>query len=138
VNQPLLLDTCAVIWIAEDAPLTNEAVEAMDESHDTDRPVCVSPITAWEIGVFAARERWVSTLPPVQWFERFLALPGIHLTDMGPSLLISSSFLPGPIHKDPADRILVATAREQALTLVTRDRHLLDYGDRGYICAIAC
>lgn len=138
MSQPLLLDTCAVIWIAEDSPISDEAVTAMDEAYDAGRPVYVSPITAWEIGVLAAREQWVSALPPARWFERFLSLEAIELTALSPQILIAASFLPGPTQMDSADRILAATAREQGLTLITRDRNMLDYAAHGHLLAIAC
>jgi PIN domain nuclease of toxin-antitoxin system len=60
------------------------------------------------------------------------------LADMSPDVLIASSFLPGKPPRDPADRILAATARDYGATLITRDRALLDYGAQGYISAVRC
>jgi PIN domain nuclease of toxin-antitoxin system len=57
---------------------------------------------------------------------------------MPPELLIASSFLPGIPPRDPADRILAATAREYGYVLVTRDRPLLDYSEQGHIQELAC
>lgn len=138
MSGPILLDTCAAIWIAEDAPLAEKAVEAMDMAHDNGVPVYISPITAWEIGVLAARGRWVSTMPPARWFERLLEASGFRLAELTPRLLIASSFLPGDIHRDPADRIIVATARELGLSVMSRDRALLDYAEQGFLSAIPC
>lgn len=134
----ILLDTCAAIWIAQDAPMADAAVAALDEAFDEGTPIYVSPMTAWEIGVLAARDRWVSTMPPARWFDRLMQASGYRLAELSPAILIASSFLPGKIHRDPVDRILAGTAREHGLRLMTRDRALLDYSAQGHMGAIAC
>ncbi len=52
--------------------------------------------------------------------------------------LIAASFLPGKPPRDPADRIIAATARDYGATLITRDRALLDYGKDGHVKVVAC
>ena len=54
------------------------------------------------------------------------------------SMAVSSSCLPGTIHDDPADRLLIATAREMRATLMTRDQKILDYAADGHLNVIAC
>jgi PIN domain nuclease of toxin-antitoxin system len=138
VPAPLLLDTCAVIWVAEDEPISERAVLALDEAHAADQFVYLSPITAWEFGLLVARGRLTTMIKPQLWFERLLDVPNVRLADMSPDLLISSSFLPGEPPRDPADRIIAATAREYGYTLMTRDRLLLDYAEQGHIQAVCC
>jgi PIN domain nuclease of toxin-antitoxin system len=134
----LLLDTCAAIWILENAELSDAAVKAMDEAADAEAPVFVSPITAWEVGLLSLRGRFRTTLDPHRWFENLMAVPGIRLAPMPPETLIASSRIPdGPL-RDPADRIIAATAREHDYTVVTRDRPLLSYADAGHLRALAC
>jgi PIN domain nuclease of toxin-antitoxin system len=135
---PLLLDTCAVIWVAEDQPISESAALALDEAHAADQFVYVSPITAWEVGLLVARGRLTTIIKPQLWFERLLDVPNVRLADMSPDLLISSSFLPGEPPHDPADRIIAATAREYGYTLMTRDRPLLSYAEQGHIQAVSC
>jgi PIN domain nuclease of toxin-antitoxin system len=135
---PLLLDTCAVIWVAEDQPIAQGAALALDEAHAADQFVYVSPITAWEVGLLVARGRLTTIIKPQLWFERLLDVPNLRLADMSPDLLISSSFLPGEPPRDPADRIIAATAREYGYTLMTRDRLLLSYAEQGHIQAVCC
>ena len=65
-------------------------------------------------------------------------LSGLAQAEMSAELLIESQALPGDIHKDPYDRIIAATAREFGLTVMTRDRALLDYGRAGYLAVMAC
>lgn len=136
--KTLLLDTCAIIWMAEDAPITGEASRAMDTSLADDRAVLISPITAWERAMLVAKRRLASPLSPKAWFDRVLSLPGIKLAELSPDILMDASFLPQPIHNDPADRIIIATARAFDLTIVTRDRLILDYAAQGHVRALAC
>jgi PIN domain nuclease of toxin-antitoxin system len=77
-------------------------------------------------------------MTPRRWFDRLLDVPGVRLAELPPDLLIASSFLPGEPPRDPADRIILATARDLGATLITRDRALLAYGGNGYVSTIAC
>jgi PIN domain nuclease of toxin-antitoxin system len=134
---PLLLDTHAAIWLFEDKPLSQAAVEAINAAYRANTAVLVSAITAWEVGVLVSRRRIDLMATPQRWFRGLLATPGMQLAELSPEVLIAASFLPGRAPRDPADRILVATARELAATLVTRDRALLDYGETGHVSVVA-
>jgi PIN domain nuclease of toxin-antitoxin system len=134
----LLLDTCAAIWLANGEPVSEQASDALRQARDGSEFVYVSPITAWELGLLTARGRLSLPMTPQQWFERLLRAPGLRLSEMPPDLLIASSFLPGTLGRDPADRIIAATAREYGHRLLTRDRHLLDYAEQGHIQAVNC
>lgn len=138
MTRPLLLDTCAAIWLAEDAPLSEAAIEALDAAADRGEKLYVSPWVAWEIGLLTARGKLSLILSPQQWFRRLLAVPLVTLADLNADILIASSFLPADSLRDPADKIMVATAREQGLTLMTRDRMILDYAAKGHVSALAC
>jgi PIN domain nuclease of toxin-antitoxin system len=63
---------------------------------------------------------------------------GATVVDVGLPVLVTYSFLPQPIHNDPADRIIIATAREHDLTIITRDRAILAYGAAGHVKTLAC
>ena len=135
---PLLLDTCAAIWIAEDQPVSPGAAEAIDQAAGDGIPVFVSPMSAWEIGLLNARGRLAMSMSPEAWFAALLEVPGVELAELSVKILIASSFLPGNPPRDPADRIIAATAREGGFRLVTRDNVLLDYAEQGHIQALAC
>jgi PIN domain nuclease of toxin-antitoxin system len=135
---PLLLDTCAVIWLAEEASIAKAAADALLKSMNESEPIYLSPVSGWEIGMLVANRRLKLPLPPDAWFERALARPELRLTDLSIRILIAASFLPGTPPRDPADRILAATAREKGYRLVTRDRQLLKYADHGHVQAVAC
>lgn len=138
IRTPLLLDTCAAIWFADDERMAQPATDALNSSFATGEPVYLSPITAWEIGVLCARGRMRFPMPPQVWFDRVQNTQGMALAPMPPGVLMASSFLPGTPPSDPADRILAATAREFGYRLVTRDRPLLEYAQHGHIQALAC
>jgi PIN domain nuclease of toxin-antitoxin system len=134
---PLLLDTCAVIWLAQGEALAKTAVDALRAANDRGLPTYVSPMTAWEVGQLVARNRLTIYATPSRWFADVLER-GASIAELSPDVLIASSFLPGRPPRDPADRIIVATARDVAATIVTRDRALLDYGRQGHVGVVEC
>ena len=135
--SPLLLDTNAAIWLSRDE-LKASASEKLDEAARMGIATYLSPITAWEVGQLVSRNRLSLGTTPQRWFARILAMPNVHLAALSPEILIASSFLPGEPPNDPADRILLATARDLGATLITRDRSLLKYGEEGQVSTIAC
>jgi PIN domain nuclease of toxin-antitoxin system len=136
--RPLLLDTHVAIWATEDQTLAPKAVDAINTAHRAGGAILVSAITAWEIGLLVSLNRLTLTANLERWFQRLLETPGVRLTGLSPEVLIASSFLPGKPPRDPADRILLATARELGATLVTRDRAILAYGESGQVHTLAC
>jgi PIN domain nuclease of toxin-antitoxin system len=135
--SPLLLDTNAAIWFSRDE-LTAATSDKLDEAARAGVATYVSPITAWEVGQLVSRNRLSLGATPQRWFARILAMPNVHLTELSPDILIAASFLPGKPPNDPADRILLATARDLGATLVTRDREMLAYGAQGNASVLAC
>jgi len=135
--QPVLLDTCAAIWLAEGEVLAKPAIEVLRRATEQGSTTYVSPITAWEVGQLVAKSRLKIYATPARWFSEVLDR-GARLADMSPDLLIASSVLPGRPPRDPADRIILATARDLGATIVTRDRTLLDYGRQGHVSVVRC
>jgi PIN domain nuclease of toxin-antitoxin system len=135
--SPLLLDTNAAIWLSRDERKAS-ASENLDEAARVGVATYLSPIAAWEVGQLVSRNRLSLGATPQRWFARILAMPNVHLAELSPEILIASSFLPGNPPRDPADRILLATARDLGATLVTRDRALLAYGESGQVSTLAC
>jgi PIN domain nuclease of toxin-antitoxin system len=138
MTDRFLLDTCAVIWIVEGKPLTPEAMMTLSRSRTGVCELCVSSMTAWEVGMLISKGRLPTTKVALAWFESAVADIGADIFDASLSVLMASSFLPQPIHNDPTDRILIATAREYDLTIVTRDRAILAYGAAGHVKVLAC
>lgn len=138
MGMPLLLDTCAAIWIAQGAPISDEARGTLIEARLRGAPISVSPMSAWEIGRLVEQGRVRLAMEPAKWFAALTGLPGMSVAALAPETLIASSFLPGAPPLDPVDRVLIATARDHGYRLMTRDRIMLDYAETGYLQAIAC
>lgn len=136
-RAPILLDTCAAIWAAEAQGLSHSALQVLDQAERDHVPVLVSPITAWEMGMLVAKGRVAMLAPPLKWFTGLLEA-GVQLADLSPSILLDASFLPQSRLRDPADRVIAATARALGCRIMTRDRPLLEYAAAGHIQAIAC
>jgi PIN domain nuclease of toxin-antitoxin system len=136
--EPVLLDTCAAIWLMDGDPLSAPSRASIRAAMAANRGVYIAPFSAWEIGTLVAGGRVHLTLSPEVWFETLLALPGVRLAELNPKVLINSTALPGTPPSDPADRIVAATARLYGYRIVTRDRKLLEYAQQGHILATEC
>lgn len=95
--------------------------------HESDG-IGVSAISCWEVARLAAGGRLDLTRPMAEWFELALDYPGVQWIDLSPRICIDANNLPGNFHKDPADRIIVATARTIGCDLLTADNLILQYG----------
>jgi len=138
--RAVLLDTCAVIWFFGGEPLQGDAQDAIVQAVQADG-VFISPISAWEIGLLSRPRvgRTFQFLPdPMRWFARIMAQPGVMPAAFTPEIAIGASHLPEPLHGDPADRLLIATARAMAMPVVTRDSKILAYGAAGHVAALLC
>ncbi len=140
--RAVLLDTCAVIWLANGDALASSATAAIVHAGLADG-VFVSPVSAWEVGLLskpkAGRNRALRFMPdPKTWFARVMAGPAIKEASLTPEIAIDASFLPGELHGDPGDRLIVTTARHLGVPVVTRDRRICDYGRDGHVQVIPC
>jgi PIN domain nuclease of toxin-antitoxin system len=97
----------------------------------------VSVMSIWEVGMLESKGRLELKINCAEWVRQALATPGLALVTLSPEIAIESSRLPGQFHGDPADRLLVATARIVGLSLMTKDDRLLEYGRRGFVKVIA-
>jgi len=134
----LLLDTCAVLWTSLGEPISAEATATIQKQADAGGQICVSAITALEIGLLASGGRHKFPMDPREWFKTYLARSNVALLAIEPDLLIGSCFLPDCAIRDPFDRIVVATARATGLTVVTRDKSILAYARDGNVLALKC
>ena len=100
----MLLETCAAIWIGNQdrvAPAALKAIRAAAARLE----LLVSPVTGWEIGLATIRRSSPLILLPTPqtWLADLLAPPGVRLAPLAPEVALSASYLPGPLHGDPAD-----------------------------------
>ena len=122
-----LLDTHAWLWwVSEDRRLSFRAKAAIEKSQQAD-DLWVSLISIWELAKKVEKEQLVLDRPLDQWLDEAAALPGLHLADLTRPILVESCQLPRPFPGDPADQIIVATARREAAVVVTKDRKIRGY-----------
>jgi PIN domain nuclease of toxin-antitoxin system len=135
----VLLDTCAVI-VMMGGDMQHSAREAVIEA-GLSEGIFVSPVTAWEVGLLARRRRRgrVEFRPDAAaWMARVLSSAGVCQAPFNFDIALASSALPDPFHEDPADRMLVATARYLGMPIVTSDRRILAYAQAGHVAAVVC
>ena len=135
--EPLLLDTHVWIWLNEGGPELRDGMIRRIDRAAAQGLAFVSIMSVWELDLLHAKQRVVLGLALPTWVERALA-PPITLAAMRTTIALACHQLPDRLHNDPIDRILVATARVEDLTLVTRDRVILDYAARGHLRTLAC
>ena len=136
--QPMLLDTCAAIWLVNGDPMSAHSRDSITAAQTENLGVYVSPMTAWEVATLVAKNRLQLALSPEAWFEALLGLVGVRLAAMPARVLIASATLPGAPPKDPVDRIIAATGRTFGYSIVTRDGELMLYARAGHIVAVGC
>jgi PIN domain nuclease of toxin-antitoxin system len=136
--RPVLLDTCAAIWLMNGDPMSADARAAIAAAQAGNLGVYVSPMTAWEIATLAGRNRLQMTLSAEAWFDALIGLYGVRLAPMPPQVLIASASLPGIPPRDPVDRIIAATGRMFGHAVITRDAELRRYAQAGYLELIVC
>jgi PIN domain nuclease of toxin-antitoxin system len=136
-ENPLLLDTHAWLWLVGGAePFTRSVLSAVERGARQGR-IRVSAISVWEVAMLEAKGRIRLSKDCLAWVHDALASPGISLAPLTPEIAVESCRLPGTFHGDPADRILVATARLLGATLLTRDAMILSYGRKKYVAVMA-
>jgi PIN domain nuclease of toxin-antitoxin system len=135
-DEALLLDTHVWFWLAEAIPgKLSPTCLARIRAASQDGEILISAISVWEVAILEAKARVLLSTGCHEWVRAALRGPGIELVELSPEIAIDSTRLPGGIHGDPADRILVATARQRNATLVTADRAILKYARSGHVRA---
>ena len=131
----LLLDTHVLIWSSSNQPRLGQQTAKIINLASRQNRLAVSAMTPWEIGLLDSKKRITLHKEALAWIREVLAQPGLSLIPLEPEIAIASSRLPFDMHPDPADRILVATARHLGATLVTADANLLKLAKKGHFLA---
>ena len=123
----IVLDTHAWIWwVTDDRRLSRRAAGAIGEAQ-RDGELTLSTISIWEVAKKIEKKQLVLDRPVREWIDQATNRPGLTLTELTPAILIDSCDLPQPFHGDPADQMIVATARVLNAPLVTVDAKILAY-----------
>lgn len=124
----LQLDTHILLWwLREDPRLPVSFVDALGQA-DAENPLWLSEISLWEIATLHSLGRIELSLPLRDWLDRAVAPPLVRLVGITPAIASEVASLPDSFHRDPADRIIVASARVLGATLLTCDRQIVESG----------
>jgi PIN domain nuclease of toxin-antitoxin system len=135
-SKPLLLDTHVWLWLeAGSDELSAEARRAISGALGAGL-LHIAAISLWELALLASRGRIVLGKPTNLWLGAALAEPAPIIEPLSARVAVESYELPAAFHRDPADRMIVATARVINAILMTRDRRILDYAAEGHLTAI--
>ncbi|WP_419808471.1 type II toxin-antitoxin system VapC family toxin [Sphingomonas sp.] len=132
----IVIDTHVLVWMIEGDKCIGRNAIALIEAERALDGVGIVPITTWELAMLVDKDRLVIGQPIASWFDTVLATPGYVLTPWAVSIGIDAGMLPGDIHGDPADRLIIATARALGCPVLTADRKILDYAASGHVQAI--
>ena len=129
----IVLDTHVLIWTVQGDSRLGTAAARTIEKEGRVRGVGVSAISPWEIALLAERGRLRLDRDVGEWIEATLDLSAFRLLPIEPAIAVASVRLPSPMPADPADRLIVATARHHGAQLLTVDRQILAFGAQGHV-----
>ncbi|WP_420441895.1 type II toxin-antitoxin system VapC family toxin [Candidatus Palauibacter sp.] len=121
-----LLDTHILIWWLNDVTRLSPEQREVVESAGADSPLLVSDISLWEVATLYDLGRIQLVVPLREWLNKAVAPPLVRRQGISPAIATELAILPDSFHRDPADRILVATARVFGATLLTHDRRIIE------------
>jgi PIN domain nuclease of toxin-antitoxin system len=121
----ILLDTHVWVWWVQNDPRMGAASSTLDAAPHSD--VAVSAVSCWEVAALHARGRLVFDCSLDEWLEAALRDAAVSVVNLTPGIAVESERLPGELHRDPADRMLIATARTLDCGLLTADQKILTY-----------
>lgn len=133
LKHRILLDTHVWIWLMEGNESLSITFRKTVDRIQGQEGILISPISIWEVGMLAEKRRITIDMDCMDWVTQALSQPGIALAPITPQIAIESCRLPGQIHGDPADRLLLATAHYENAVLITCDSKLLEYGNERFV-----
>lgn len=122
-----LLDTHVWIWWNMHPQKLSVKVRTLISSPARYNELLLSAISLWEFAKLLEKQRLAISCDPEEWIREALEMPKLRLVPLSPSVAYRSTILPKPFHDDPADQIIVATAREENATVLTADERIKSY-----------
>jgi PIN domain nuclease of toxin-antitoxin system len=123
----IVLDTHTLVWWVSGDPLLSKRARTAIEREQPDGDIIVSGISAWEIAMLVERGKLVLSMDVGSWLSTVAQIDAVRFLPVDVEVATKSVDLPGDFHKDPADRMIVATARKLAVPLVTKDDKIRAY-----------
>ena len=124
----IVLDTHVLVWwVSQIQPLSATAVKVINDTLHQEGEIIISSISAREISMLMMKGRLILSMELDSWLDEVSQIEGVRFMPVDNEIAIKSTVLPDTFHKDPADRIIVATARKLAAPLVTADAKIRNY-----------
>jgi len=123
----IVLDTHTLVWWVTGDPALSKKAKAAIQREQAGGTIAVSSISAWEIAMLVERDKLVLTMDVSSWLATVAQIEALRFIPVDVEIASKSVSLPGTFHKDPADRMIVATARKLAAPLVTKDDKIRAY-----------
>jgi len=138
LSQVILLDTHIWLWLASGVEkAVSPKLRTLIDNLRPESGVRVSTISLWEIGVLASKNRLVLSPGVKEWVYNAIGATGVDLVDINAEIALESTLLPEGMHNDPADRILLSTAKTSGATLITHDKEILSYAKKHGLPALS-
>ena len=122
----IILDTHIWVWWVDDSQQLRDRQRQIIQDN-VQNGLGVSAISCWEVAKLVEYGRLELACPIEEWMEQAVAYPGMQLLELTPRIAIESTKLPGSFHRNPADQIIVATARVYDIPLLRADSRILQY-----------
>jgi PIN domain nuclease of toxin-antitoxin system len=124
----IVIDTHILVWwVSGEKSLSATAAKMIKDTLANGSEVIISSISAWEVSMLIEKGRLVLSMDVESWLDEVTQIEGVRFVPVDNEISIKSTVLPGEFHKDPADRMIVATARKLAVPLVTADDKIINY-----------
>jgi len=123
----VLLDTHVWVWFVSNPDNLSDHARSSIETAMEKKAIYISSISTWEVALLVSRNRLKLTMNVHDWIQRSEALPFMKFIPVNNSIAIQSVYLPPPLHNDPADRIIIATALSLGIPVVTKDEKIINY-----------
>jgi PIN domain nuclease of toxin-antitoxin system len=132
----LLLDTHTFIWFFNgDATLTRSTRKLINQAIQN-KSLYLAAISLWEVRMLETKQRIILEMPCLEWLNRAIEKTYLQITPFTPAIAVESCHLPDGFHGDPTDCLIVATARVENLTILTRDSKILAYGKKKLVATL--
>jgi len=123
----IVLDTHVLLWWVSDPEKLSKKAQQRINQEQKDGTILISSISIWEIAMLVSKKKLALAMDTNRWIETIEALPFVTFVPVDNTIAIKSVTLPGELHANPADRIIIATAREKGIPLITCDEKIRNY-----------
>ena len=133
MSNCVILDTHVLLWsLLKPEELTEETKSKVEQAQKNQN-LLVSAISLWEIAMLSHKKRIHIFEPIKNFLSSIEEMSGINICEISAEVAAESVLLQNNFHGDPADRIIVSTARVYSATLLTRDKQILQWSEYGSI-----